>query len=130
MNADKPLTQEPVIYIVDNDTAVRDSLRSLLAELADSIKVYERAEDFLSAPLETDRSCLITELYLPGMSGLELLFELRSKNIAIPTIVLARDSDVAIAVRTMRAGAIDFIDKPVVDRLLLNRVRQVLSGPI
>lgn len=129
MNAEPtaPAKTRAAIYIVDNDMAVRDSLCSLLAGLADPIKTYEKAEDFLNESLLSERHCLITELHLPGMSGLELILELRAKAIQIPTIVLASNSDVSIAVRTMRAGAIDFIDKPVVDRLLLKRVRQVLA---
>ena len=130
MDADNNITQVPTIYIVDNDAAVRDSLRSLLTGLTESIKTYARAEDFLNEPLSSGAGCLITELHLSEMSGLGLLLELRARSITIPTIVLARHSDVAVAVRAMRAGAIDFIEKPVIDRLLLNRVRQILEDCI
>jgi FixJ family two-component response regulator len=120
-------TAKPVVCIVDSDAAVRDSLRSLFGELDVRVRLYPRAEDFLREPPPPGPACLITELYLPGISGLELLGELRARALQIPAIVLTSAGDVPTAVRVMRAGAVDFIDKPCFHQLLLNRVRQVLS---
>lgn len=120
-------TDKPVVCIIDGDAAVRDSLRALLGELDVCVRLYAQAEDFLRGPSSLRPVCLITELYLPGISGLDLLQEMRARSLQIPTIILASDSDVPTAVRVMRAGAIDFIDKPFVHRLLLKRVRQLLG---
>jgi len=122
------MADTPTVCIIDKDAAVCDSLDSLLTTVGIAVDSYTCAEDFLRAPLAPTCCCVITELYLPGMNGIELLEELRARGITIPTIVLASNSDVPTAVRAMRAGAIDFIDKPFVDRVLLNRIRQILAG--
>ena len=121
------MADKPTVCIIDKDAAVCDSLSHLLATLDVAVEIYACAEDFLRESLASTRCCVITELYLPGINGIELLEELRARGIAIPTIVLASNSDVPTAVRAMRAGAIDFIDKPFVDRVLLNRIRHILA---
>ena len=124
------MNDKPIVYIIDKDIAVRDSLRSLLGGLNAELRFFGRADEFLSEVFNTAVHCLITELHLPDMSGIELLEELRNRGVDMPTIVLASASDVPTAVRTMRAGAVDFIDKPIIDQHLLKRVRQVLSQKI
>ena len=120
------MNEKPTVYIIDKDTAVLDSLCALLGVLDVDIKTYSRAESFLDEAALSDPACLITELYLPGMTGIDLLDSLHARGDRIPTIVLASASDVPTAVRTMRAGAIDFIDKPAIGGTLLQRVRQAL----
>lgn len=131
-----------IIHIVDGDVSVRDGMRTLLQGMTDSIHTYPDAETFLAGlpipaspnvgppdagpPLDAP-ACLIVEINLPGMSGLELLERLHEWEIHMPVIMLASFSDVPTAVRAMRAGAMDFIDKPFVDRILRARVRQALS---
>jgi len=127
MGSNQHTNSQATVYIVEQDADVRDSLQSLLSTLDVNIKVYAQAEDFLRESLITAPSCLITELHLSGMSGLELLQVLKSRHLQIPTIVITNESDVPTAVHTMRAGAVDFINKPFIDRLLLKRVRQVLE---
>ena len=122
------MTNTPTVCIIDKDAAVCDSLYSLLATLDVAVETYSCAEEFLGEALTPTRCCVITELYLPGMNGIELLEELRARGITIPIIMLASNSDVPTAVRAMRAGAIDFIDKPFADRVLLNRIRQILAS--
>ena len=121
------MNDKPIVCVIDKDAAVCDSLSSLLGGLGVELRFFKRADEFLSAAFNTSIRCLITELHLPDMSGIELLEELRKRGINIPTIVLASVSDVPTAVRTMRAGAVDFIDKPIVDQHLLKQVRQILS---
>ena len=121
------LTERATIFIVDNDAAVRDALTALFVGLDVCVKTYPSAEAYLSESPAQANGCLIIDLHLPGMNGLELMNRLRAMAIAIPTIVLASDSDVPLAVRAMRAGAIDFIDKPFVAHTLLSRVRQALK---
>lgn len=126
-----------IIHIVDGDVSVRDGMCTLLQGMTDSIHTYPDAETFLAGlpgsgppdagpPLDAP-ACLIVEINLPGMSGLELLERLHEREIHMPVIMLASFSDVPTAVRAMRAGAMDFIDKPFVDRILRARVRQALS---
>lgn len=124
-------TQLPVqrmtVSVVERDPAVRDGLRSLLSTLDVQVNVFDCAEAFLEGLKEqTTPVCVITAVDLPRLSGLDLLDQLAERGLRIPTIMLADHSDVPMAVRAMRAGAIDFIEKPFVDRLLLNRVMKVL----
>ena len=118
---------DSIVYVVDSDPAVREGLQSLLAGAATQVCVYPSAEAFLADLPTTPRGCLITEVNLPGMNGLELLERLHELNVRLPVIMLASFSDVPTAVRAMRGGALDFIDKPFVDRILRNRVRQALT---
>ncbi len=115
------------VYVVDADTAVREGLQALFAALPNPVRVYPSAEEFLAELPAAPCGCLIVELNLPGIDGLELLEQLRQRGIQLPVIMLATSSDVPTAVRAMRGGALDFIDKPFVDRVLLSRVRQVLT---
>jgi FixJ family two-component response regulator len=118
------------IGIVDGDAAVRDSLCILLATLDTRVQTYASAEEFLRELPSQALKCLITEVHLPGMSGLELLDKLHALGVYIPTIVLATHSDVPLAVRAMRIGAVDFLDKPFIERALLARVRQLLGSGV
>lgn len=124
-------TQFPVqrmtVSVVERDPAVRDGLRALFSTLDVQVHVFDCAEAFLEG-LKEDAIpiCIITGVDLPRLSGLDLLDQLAERGIKIPTIMLADHSDVPMAVRAIRAGAIDFIEKPFVDRLLLNRVMEVL----
>lgn len=124
-STDKPYT----IYLVEHDAAVRDGLRTLLSQLDAEVKVYSWAEDMLSAKLVRGPACLVTDLFLPDMSGIELLQRLRKAGSDLPAIILTSEGDVPTAVEAMRMGAIDFIEKPFVEDALLQRVREVfLSG--
>jgi len=120
--------RKPVIAIVDNDAAMRDSLRALLRSLDVDVETFDSAESFLRGAGARGARCLITELALPGMSGLDLLRRLRESGDEMPVILLAGDSDVPTAVAAMREGAADFIEKPHVDAAVLRRVTQLLRS--
>jgi two-component system, LuxR family, response regulator FixJ len=115
------------VYVVDSDMAVREGLSALLAGANVMVRTFASAEEFLSELPATGSGCLVAEVHLPGMDGLELLERLRTLDIQMPAIMLASCSDVPTAVRAMRCGAMDFIDKPFIDRVLLSRVRQALA---
>lgn len=117
----------PTIYVVDADPSVRAALPGLFATLSTAVRTYASAEAFLSDVSADARGCLIVELNLPGMDGLELMEQLRQRGINLPVIMLASASDVPAAVSAMQRGALDFIDKPFVDRVLFSRVRQILT---
>lgn len=128
MNERRQQADSPTVYVVDADAAVREGLSALLAENRVTVRTFASAEEFLAESPAADRGCLIVEVHLPGMDGLELLERLRARGMRLPVIVLASCSDVPTAVRAMRSGALDFIDKPFIDRVLLNRVRQALAA--
>jgi FixJ family two-component response regulator len=127
MDKHRQPTASLAVYVVDADAAVREGLGALLAETGVTVRAYASAEEFLSEPPATGSGCLVVEVHLPGMDGLELLERLHTLGIRLPAIMLASCSDVPTAVRAMRMGAMDFIDKPFIDRVLLSRVRQALA---
>lgn len=122
-----PTVASAKIYLVDADPSMHAWVSRLFAALPTPVRTYASAEAFLSEVSADACGCLIVELKLPGMDGLALMAQLQHRGIGLPVIMLATDSDVPTAVAAMRLGALDFIDKPVVDRVLFNRVRQVLA---
>ena len=118
--------QSPTVYVIDADPAIRDGLQSLLRLLGLEVETHSSAESLLSRQTLARPGCIVTELQLPGIGGLELHEELKSRGVDLPVIVLASRGDVATAVRALRAGAIDFIEKPFVDRVLTDRIEEVL----
>lgn len=118
---------QATICVVEGDAQQRAALSQLLSHLQHEVSAFDSAEALLGAPGETRIAVLVTSLELPGMSGLELLHELRNRGSQAPTIVLATESDVATAVGAIRVGAVDFIQKPVIDRILLRRVSDALE---
>ncbi len=102
-----------IVYVVDDDANVRENLRLLLAEHGQAAATFASCEAFLASYRPGREACLLIDAYLPGMQGLELLDRLHDDGHALPTIVITGSSDVAIAVRAMKAGALDFIEKPI-----------------
>jgi len=119
--------QQATICIVESEVPEREALSQLLGHLQHEVSAFESAEALLDALDRLEIAMLVTGLDLPGMNGVELLNELRARGLQVPAIVIAGDSDVATAVGAIRAGAMDFIQKPVIDRILLRRVRDALA---
>lgn len=103
----------PVIHVVDDDPAICDSLKALLEQDGMQVQTYLSSEEFLHSFQPGQEGCILLDAYLPGMSGLELLQVLRAKGFGLPAIMITGHSDVAIAVTAMKAGAVDFIEKPI-----------------
>lgn len=118
---------QATICVVASDARERESLSQLLSHLQHEVSAFESAEALLDALDGMAITVLVTNLELPGQNGIELLQALRGRGCQASTIMLAGDSDVATAVGAIRAGAIDFIQKPVIDRILLRRVRDALE---
>ncbi|MEM7587649.1 MAG: response regulator [Acidobacteriota bacterium] len=116
------------IYVVDGDEAVRDSMRSLIASLGVEAHALASGEALLEHPQVATASCVVTDVHLPGMSGIELQERLRARAVQAPVIVLASRSDVPTAVRALRNGAMDFIEKPFIDQMLVRSIRQALES--
>src|SRR5688572_7178936 len=105
----------PTVYLVDDDEAVRDSLRWLLEGNDYRVECFDSSESFLAAYDESMMGCLILDVRMPGMSGLELQEQLLEKKAALPIIFVTGHGDVPMAVTTMKKGAVDFIEKPFND---------------
>jgi FixJ family two-component response regulator len=120
-------TPQLAIHVIDPDPQTREGLQSLLGTLNAEVKTYASAERFLSQPLPEPLGCLIAEVNLPGMSGIELLEYLHSVGLKLPAILLSRQSDVPTAVRAMQTGAVDFLEKPFINSTLIKRVRKILE---
>ena len=127
----KPAQQEapPIVGVIDPDPVARNGLSTLLRGLGIDVSTFDSAETFLLATNGRYIGCLIVDLLLPGMSGLELLRRLRSAGNDVPVILLADESDVPTAVAAMREGATDFIEKPYVDVAVMKQVQKLLRNP-
>jgi two-component system response regulator FixJ len=119
--------EKPIVYIVDGDHKVLCSLSELLEQHDVIVKAFGSAEDFLNTKLRSRAACLIVEVNLPNMDGIELLEHINSLGVRLPTIVLSSGSDVFMAVRAMQAEAIDFIEKPFIENTLIKKVLDILN---
>ncbi len=117
----------PVIFVVDDDSHVRAGIREMLEAAGYVVGDYASAEAFLTAYRPGREACLLIDAYMPGMSGLDLLHTLRGTGHAPPAIMITGNSDVSMAVQAMKAGALDFIEKPVGNRELLAGVQRALE---
>lgn len=124
MTPDVPAT----VAIVDDDSGVRDSLRMLLSASGFQTREYGSAEAFLREPVEGPRCCAIVDLRLPGMDGLALQEEMGRRGLVTPIIVVTAHGDVASARQALRAGAVDFLEKPIDNDELLAAVRGAIEG--
>ena len=111
-----------VVHIVDDEEPVRKSLAFLLSMSGHAVRLHESATAFLSVAPGLRNACLITDLRMPDMSGVELLKRLRATHAMLPTIVITGHADVPMAVEAMKAGALDFIEKPFEDEVLLDAI--------
>jgi RNA polymerase sigma factor (sigma-70 family) len=118
---------ETTVYIVDDDEAVRDSLRLLLQSVGLRAQTYASAQQFLDAYRPPAPGCLLVDVRMPGMSGLELQERLAEKKIPLPVIIITGHGQIAMAVRAMKAGAVDFIQKPFDNEALLEVIHKTLA---
>ena len=114
---------DPVVHVIDDDEAVRQSLAFLLASSGRAVRLYESASSFLDSLAALQPGCVLTDVRMPGMSGLELQRELAARRIALPVIVMTGHGDVQLAVEAMKAGAVDFIEKPFSDTTILEAIQ-------
>lgn len=118
------------VAVIDPDQSISDTLKQLLEKLNVNATSYSCAEAYLANPDNRRYACLVTETNLPGISGIALLERLREQNQCLPTILITQENDVSLAVRAMHAGAVDFLEKPLIWPMLLDRICQILSGQI
>ncbi len=122
------MENEPTVFVVDDDPAMRQSLRWLIESVNLSVETYAAAQEFLAAYDPSRSGCLVLDVRMPGMGGLDLQDELRSREIEIPIIIVTGYAEVPTAVRALKGGAVDFIEKPFSDQLLLDRIQQAIAS--
>jgi two-component system, LuxR family, response regulator FixJ len=115
------------VLIVDDDSDVRDSLRALLESAAYAVREYDSARKVLADPAISEGGCLIADIRMPDMDGLQLQEELSKRRVGLPVIIVTGHGDVPLAVRAMKAGAVDFIEKPFDGELMLDSVGRALA---
>lgn len=125
MTHNKPTT--PIVYIVDDEFAVRDSLTILIESTGQPVMSFESAESFLDHYDSEQPSCLLLDVRMPSMSGLDLQEELIKRGIDIPIIFISGHADVPDSAKAFRAGAVDFLEKPFNEEILLSRIEEALS---
>jgi RNA polymerase sigma factor (sigma-70 family) len=121
------MTNTPVVFVVDDDPSVRSSLKFLLSTVGLQVESFESAGPFLNRKPPDAPSCLVLDVRLPGLSGLDFQSELAAKNIRIPIIFLTGHGDIPMSVRAVKAGAVEFLTKPFRDQDLLDAVRLALE---
>ncbi len=119
---------DPVVHLIDDDEAVRQSLAFLLTSAGFAIRTYASATAFLDALMAVQPGCIVTDVRMPGLSGLDLQRELISRRIGLPVIVMTGHGDVKLAVEAMKAGAVDFIEKPFQDDTLIAAIRTAFDS--
>jgi len=116
-----------IVHIVDDDEAVRQSLAFLLGSAGLTVRLYDSASAFLAGLSAVKSGCLVTDMRMPDMTGIELLQQLRAKACRLPAIVITGHGDVPLAVEAMKAGAVDFIEKPFDQETILHAVQVALE---
>jgi DNA-binding NtrC family response regulator len=116
-----------LVFVVDDDSSIRDSLGDLIGSAGLHVQTFASAPEFLASPRPNAASCLVLDVRLPGLSGLDLQQELAKADVQIPIIFITGHGDIPMTVRAMKAGAIEFLTKPFRDEDLLNAVEQAIN---
>lgn len=122
------MLDDTIVHVVDDDQAVRNSIEDLLRSVGYHVRLYSRAQDFLTASVPEGPGCVIVDVRMPGPSGLELQAVLAERNERLPVILMSGHADVRMTVQAMRAGAIDFIEKPFRDQDMLEAVAAAIRA--
>jgi FixJ family two-component response regulator len=118
---------DATVFIVDDDASIRDALSLLLSLRGLRAQLFASAEDFLSVYQPEWRGCLLTDLRMPGLSGIELIDALRDRHVSLPIILLTAHGDVATTRTALRGGAFDFLEKPIDEDILLEVLRNAIG---
>ena len=121
------MSSAPVVFIVDDDRSVRSSLKFLISSVGLEVESFDSADSFLKRKLPDVPSCLVLDVRLPGLSGLDFQRELAARNIRTPIVFITGHGDIPMSVRAMKAGAVEFLTKPFRDQDLLDAVRIALD---
>lgn len=121
------MPSDPIVYIIDDDESVRHSLEFLLDVAGIRVRSFSSSDAFLKSSPPLAGACVVTDVRMPGMSGVELAEELRRRAASIPVIVVTGHADVPLAIQAMKAGVADFIEKPFDDEVMLAAIRDALA---
>jgi len=120
-------TQEPIVFVVDDDESVRNSLRRLLMSVGLAVEVFPSAQAFLDSVRPDAPGCLVLDVQLPGLSGLDLQTELADTDTPLPIVFLTGHGDIPMSVKAMKAGAVEFLTKPFRERDLVDAIRSAID---
>jgi FixJ family two-component response regulator len=119
--------EEPIIFVVDDDEPVREALRNLLRSVGMRVEMFGSAAELLRGKFPDVASCLVLDVRLPGLSGLDFQAELAKANIRIPIIFMTGHGDIPMSVKAMKAGAVDFLTKPFRDQDMVDAIARALE---
>jgi FixJ family two-component response regulator len=118
---------DSMVFVIDDDESIRESLKSLMRSVGLGVETFASAQEFLQSTRPDVPACLILDVRMPGLSGLDLQRELTEANIHIPIIFITGHGDIPMSVRAMKAGAVEFLTKPFRDQDLLDAIQQALE---
>jgi len=121
------INTQRIVYVIDDDTSMRESLKSLFSSVGLRVETFGAAPEFLGKELPDAAVCLVVDVRLPGLSGLDFQSELAKVNIDVPIIFITGHGDIAMTVKAMKAGAVEFLPKPFRDQDLLDAVKLALE---
>jgi FixJ family two-component response regulator len=119
--------EHPIVFIVDDDISVRDALRNLLRSVGLRVETFGSAQEFLATPPPDSPACLVLDVRLPGLSGLDLQRKLAEMKMEVPIIFITAHGDIQMSVRAMKGGAVEFLTKPFRDQDLLDAVQHAID---
>jgi len=118
---------DAIVFIVDDDASVRDSLRWLIESVQLQVQCFATAQEFLNGYKDQQTGCVVLDVRMPGLSGLDLQEELQQQDFVLPVIIITGHADVPMAVRAFKSGVFDFIEKPFNDQHLIDRIHQAIE---
>jgi FixJ family two-component response regulator len=121
------MSNDAMVFVIDDDESIRESLKSLMRSVGLGVETFASAQEFLQSTRPDVPACLILDVRMPGLSGLDLQRELAQANIHIPIIFITGHGDIPMSVRAMKAGAVEFLTKPFRDQDLLDAIQQALE---
>ena len=121
------MPSEPIVYVIDDDEGARESLEFLLDCAGIRVRSFKSADAFLASAPPLAGACTVTDVRMPGKSGIELVEEMKRRGASVPVIVITGHADVPLAIQAMHAGVADFIEKPFDDQVMLAAIRKALA---
>jgi len=120
-------TLEPTVFVVDDDDSIRKALQRLVTSVGIHVETFKTAQEFLNYPPYEGPGCLVLDIRMPGLSGLDLQEALTLKGVTLPIVFITGHGTISMTVRAMKAGAVDFLEKPFEDQILLDLIQQALN---
>jgi len=121
------MASDPIVYVIDDDEGARDALEFLLDTAGIRVRSFASADAFLAASPQLAGACIVTDVRMPGTSGIELVEEMKRRGVAVPVIVITGHADVPLAIQALHAGVADFIEKPFDDEVMLAALRKAIA---